>query len=113
MGVISISNSPEKVWQVAGWAFRQVLDDVLLCYPEDVELAKEFDMAKVYDSLSIYDLPPQLSARATEGLRLVAQRILAGQVRSGIESQPYGDSRTQADYKTALKALLLILSSDR
>jgi hypothetical protein len=98
---------------VAGWAFRQIIDDVLMCYPDDLELAKKFDIAKTYDSLSVYDLPPEMSVRAVEMLKVVARKILSGELRSGLLSQPYGDSKTETDYKKGLESLLLILPADR
>jgi len=47
MAVISFSeNSPDAAWVVAGWAFRQLLADVLTSHPHDSELAALFDRAK-------------------------------------------------------------------
>jgi hypothetical protein len=35
MAGISFSDKPEETWVVAGWAFRQVLEDVASTYPDD------------------------------------------------------------------------------
>lgn len=109
MGVICVSKEPERCWQAAGWAFRQVLDDVLQMYPVDVDFRNEFEQAKVYDSLSLYALPNDMAKRVICSLREAAEGILAGTMQSGIESQSYGDSNTQAQYKSGLRQLLLVL----
>jgi hypothetical protein len=45
-GAIAFSTKPEKSWVVAGWAFRQILDDTIRQYPADYEIAQEFEQAK-------------------------------------------------------------------
>lgn len=110
MGVIGVSSTHRRVWQAAGWAFRQILDDVSSYFPEDIELASEFELAKLYDSLSVSDLPSPLSERATSMIRLVATMILAGELKSGLLEKPYGDAKTEADYRVGLRSLLEVLS---
>lgn len=39
MGAIAFSQKAEESWVVAGWALRQILDDVASHYPEDSEMA--------------------------------------------------------------------------
>jgi len=109
MGVISFSKQPERYWQAAGWAFRQILDDVSRFYPDDTSLQQEFEQAKCYDSLSVYALTQVMADRVVGGIRQVAEGILAGTIESGICSQPYGDLDTQNQYKTGLRELLLSL----
>lgn len=110
MGVISISRQPERYWQAAGWAFRQVLDDVLHLCPADTDFQSEIEQAKIYDSLSIYAMPKEMAERIIGRLREVAEGILAGTMHSGITSQPFGNSETQAQYKSGLQQLLFALS---
>jgi len=112
MGVISFSNRPEATWSVAGWAFRQILDDVISQYPEDTEMAIALENAKTaYDGLIIDMLEPQLAARSANLIRLVASCILSGTIRSGIYDQPFGDARTVEQYQNALRELLRLLPS--
>ena len=106
MAVIGFSDKPEEIWCVAGWAFRQVLDDVISQYPDDSELADEFARSKTYSGLSIDLLEPEFAARVTRAIREVANGILSGAIRSGIHDQPYGDARTVEQYREVLQQLL-------
>jgi hypothetical protein len=115
MAVISFSeNEPERTWSVAGWAFRQVLDDVISQYPEDAEMVDEFEQSKTYSGLILYTLKPGFAARIRNALRQVASGILSGVIRSGIHDQPYGDTTTVEQYREGLRQLLeAIPDSDR
>ena len=106
MGAIAFSRKPEESWAVAGWAMRQILDDVESQYPQDSEIAKEFEGAKAIDGLMVYLLRPDLAARVTNAIREVATGILSGTIRSGIVDQPYGDERTVGQYRNGLVQLL-------
>lgn len=107
MAVISFSeNEPERTWCVAGWAFRQVLDDVVSQYPEDVEMADKFEQSKTYSGLIIYMLQPEFAARITDAILRVTTGILSGAIRSGIHDQPYGNATTVEQYQRALRELL-------
>jgi hypothetical protein len=52
MGAIAFSRKPEESWVVAGWAFRQALDDVASHHREDAEITKEFEEAKALSGFS-------------------------------------------------------------
>ncbi len=113
MAVISFSeNKPEETWCVAGWAFRQVLDDVISQHPEDSEMAEKFDQAKDYKGLIVYMLEPEFAARITNAIRQVATGILSGAIRSGIHDQPYGDAETVEQYREGLQELLEAIPAD-
>lgn len=109
MGVINFSKEPVRYWQVAGWAFRQVLDDVAQLEPDDTELQKTFEVAKLYDALSVYSLSDEMADRVIGGLRRVAEGVLSGSVESGISAQPYGNPETLIDYRSGLRDLLSVL----
>jgi len=111
MGTIAFSSRPEESWGVAGWAIRQILDDVVSQYPQDLEIAKEFEAAKAIDGLMVYLLRPDLAARVTNAIRQVATGILSGTIRSGIIDQPYGDERTVQQYLQGLRQLLEVFPS--
>lgn len=106
MAVIGFSDKPEEVWCVAGWAFRQVLDDVISQHPGDAEIADEFFHSKTYSGLSVDLLKPELAARVTNAIRQVVTGVLSGTIRSGIYDQPYGDAKTIEQYKEGLRQLL-------
>jgi hypothetical protein len=109
MGVISFSKQSEQTWQVAGWAFRQVLDDVARLYLNDAEMQEQLELAKLYDALSVYALNQEMATKVVDGIRKVVEGVLAGTIESGICSQPYGDIDTQNQYKSGLRELLLAL----
>lgn len=111
MAVIGFSDRPEEIWCVAGWAFRQVLDDVISQYPEDSEMADEFALSKTQSGLSIDLLEPELAARITNAIRQVATGVLSGAIRSGIVDQSYGDAKTVEQYREGLQQLLEVMSS--
>jgi len=106
MAVIGFSDKPEEIWCVAGWAFRQVLDDIISQYLEDLEMSDEFAKSKTYSGLSIDLLEPDLAARVTNAIWKVATGILSRAIRSGIHDQPYGDARTVEQYREGLQELL-------
>jgi hypothetical protein len=106
MGAIAFSEKPEESWVVAGWAFRQVLDDVASRHPEDSEMAKEFEEAKAISGLIVYKLQPGFAARLTSAIREVATGVLSGTIQSGIVDQPYSDEGTVQEYRKGLQQLL-------
>ena len=106
MGAIAFSTKPEESWVVAGWAFRQVLDDTASQYPDDFEMAKEFEEAKAISGLMVYRLRPDLAAKVTSAIKNVVAGILSGQIRSGIVDQRYGDERTAREYRKGLQQLM-------
>jgi hypothetical protein len=106
MAVISFTeDNPNESWCVAGWAFRQVLDDVISQYPEDQEMTEEFNQSKTHSGLIIYLLEPEFAARVTRTIWQVATDILSGAMRSGIHDQPYGDVMTVEQYRESLRQL--------
>jgi hypothetical protein len=111
MGAIAFSRKTEQSWVVAGWALRQILDDVASQYPQDSEIAMEFEGAKAIDGLMVYLLRPALAATVTNAMRELATGILSGAIRSGISDQPYGDERTVLQYRKALQQLLEAIPS--
>lgn len=109
MAVIGFSDKPEEIWCVAGWAFRQVLDDVISQHPKDAEMADEFFHSKTYSGLSVDQLKPELAARVTNAIRQVATGILSRKIKSGITDQPYGDAMTVEQYREGLQKLLEVI----
>ena len=110
MGVISFGDTPETIWYVAGWAFRQILADVLAQNQNDHEMANRFERAILISGLILDSLEQSLADRITASLRDVATGILSGSIQSGISQQPYGDEETIRQYHESLKELLEIAS---
>jgi hypothetical protein len=106
-GVIGLSNKNEEVWGVvAGWVFRQVLNDVISHHPEDSEMADAFAEAEAIGGLHIYLLEPELATRVTRAIWQVVTDILSGAIRSGLHDQPYGEKWRVEQYHEALQELL-------
>ena len=110
MGVISFSdnNGGKDTWHVAGWAFRQVLDDVSRQYADDLEIVEKLEQAKSFSGLILYLLEPSLAARLKGAINHVASGIRAGTISSSITEQPYGDAVTVEQYLGSLDELLRI-----
>jgi hypothetical protein len=111
MGAIVFSKKPEESWVKAGWVLRQILDDVSSHYPQDSEMAEEFERAKAINGLMVHLLQPDLAAKVTAAIREVATGILSGTILSGIADKPYGDERTVRQYREALQQLLEVVPS--
>lgn len=112
MAIISFSDKPEQTWCVAGWAFRQILADVLSQNKSDEEMAREFEHATAISGLPIYLLDKNLADRITHSIKKVASAILSGDVNSGIVEQPYGDATTVQQYLESLEELLRTASGE-
>ncbi len=104
MGVIAF-REPEQVWVVAGWAFRQILDDVMDQYPDDFEMEQKFQQAQALDGLHLDLLPPEFASRIAERICRVATGILNGSIQSSVGERYHGTTRPQA-YRTGLPSLV-------
>jgi hypothetical protein len=113
VGTIAFSDKREESWTVAGWAIRQILDDVASRYPQDAEMLEEFEVAKGIDGFMIYLLRPELAARVTDAIKEVATGILSGAIPSGVADKHRGDERTVKQYRDALRELLKAIPSTR
>jgi hypothetical protein len=109
MGVIRLSDRSSGTWCVAGWAFRQILDDVGHHYPKDFEMIEKFEQSKLHSGLSLYLLDPALAERIKSAMSHVINGILGGRIQSGIAEQPYGDATTTQQYLESLRELSHIL----
>lgn len=61
MGVIRFSDSPEGTWHVAGWAFDQILDDLIKERGSDTEIVDQVEQARLHSGLILYMLEPSLA----------------------------------------------------
>ena len=109
--VISFSDRPKEIWLGAGWAFRQIRDDVLSQFPNDHKIAEQFELAELHAGLPVYDLEPELAAKITNAIRQVATDILAGNIQSGILDGREGDPNVlDKEYRKGLQSLLDVIS---
>jgi hypothetical protein len=109
LATIAWSMDPDEIWQVAGWAFRRVLDDIVAQYPDDLEMTAVLSDLRDIKGLSVDLLEPELATRVTEAIRHVATGILSGSIKSGIG----GDANTVQEYMLALEELLAAIPRDR
>ena len=104
-GVVSLSKNPEDIWYVAGWAFRQLLEDVSGQYADDAQILAELEKAELHAGLILHSLDAPIADCITQAISKVIDGILNRSIRSGIEDKPYGDSETVEQYFGALNEL--------
>jgi hypothetical protein len=110
MGVtIAFSEKSDEIWLVAGWAFRQVFEDIAIRESEDIEMMREFQLAEALNGLHVDKLEPPLRLRTVNAIRRTASDILSGRLQSGIHAKAYGDERTVEQYRNALQELLAMI----
>jgi hypothetical protein len=109
MALIGWQHKPDS-WVVAGWAFRQVLEDVRSQCPTDAEMISELELAKDLKYLFIDGFSPDLAKRLAHTIRNTAEGILSGAIRSGLLDKSYGDANALAEYRSALPELIAIVS---
>ena len=109
MAVIGWHNKPDS-WVVAGWAFRQVLEDVRSQCPTDAEMVSELELARDLKYLFIDSFSGDLAKRLANSIRETASGILSGQIRSGLIDKPFGDANSIAEYRSALRELVAVVS---
>jgi hypothetical protein len=88
MEAIAFSTKPRESSVVAGWAFRQILDQNAAQNPHDFEMAKQFGKAKAIRGLCVHKLQPDLAAKMTTAIKKVVTGILSGEIRSGDRGSP-------------------------
>ena len=94
MAVIAFSeNSADAAWVVAGWAFRQILADVMMFHRQAVGY------------LRIGRLDEPLATRLTAAIKETAVGVLAGERRSGVVERFHDEEATQ-EYLKGLRMLL-------
>jgi len=110
MATIGWHKKPADAWVVAGWAFRQVLEDVRSQYSTDADMISELELARDLKYLFIDSFSPDLAKRLANAIRDTAAGILSGAIRSGLLDQPYGDANAIAEYRSALPELIAVVS---
>ena len=104
MAVIAF-HDPEQEWFAAGWAFRQILDDVMDQFPDDLEMEQEFEQAQALAGLHCDLLAPEFANRIAERICRVATGILNGSIQSSVDERYHGTTRPEA-YRIGLLRLV-------
>ena len=110
--VISFSDLPREDVLLAGWAFRQLQQDVLARSSGIPDLTQAFEYAQVINGLFIRDLKPEIAEAVVRTIRTTAEDILSGAAHSGITTQPFGNNETVAAYREGLRRILQSLPAD-
>lgn len=109
MALIGWQNTTDS-WVVAGWAFRQVLEDVRSQRSTDAEMISQLELARDLKYLFIDSFSRDLAKRLADAIRETAAGILSGSVRSGLLDKPYGDANAITEYRSALPELIAVVS---
>lgn len=110
MAGISFGERAESDWMVAGWAFRQVLDDLERYVLGDERVVVELNAARHIGFLSVPDLSAELQVTIREALRSMCGEILEGRYSSGIGSL-HLDSESVKLYSDGIQLLRRAISS--
>ena len=109
MAVIGWHNEPDS-WVVAGWAFRQILEDVLSQRSTDPEMISELERARDLKYLFIDSFNGELANRLADAIRDTASGIHSGKIRSGLLDKPYGTANAIAEYRNSMQELVAVIS---
>lgn len=97
-------------WVVAGWAFRQVLEDVRSQCPTDAEMVSELELARDLKYLFIDSFSPDLAKRLADAIRVTAAGIQTGKIRSGILDKPGFTASDVVEYRDSMRELFVVVS---
>jgi hypothetical protein len=109
MAVISWHNERDG-WVVAGWAFRQLLEDVRSECPTDPEIVSELERARDLKYRFIDSFNGELAKRLADAIRDTASGIPSGRIRSGLLDKPYGTANAIAEYRNSMQELVAVIS---
>jgi hypothetical protein len=105
MAGISFGDAPESVWIVAGWAFRQVVQDLRAYAHGDAAFLDALASAEHIGFLDIESQEPRQRAGMTNAIETMCRGILDGTASSGIE-ESFPDPETQSAYREGIQLLL-------
>ena len=109
MAVISLGTTADKVWLVARWAFKRVLQNAITANPSDAELVAEFRQALALDGLHLDLMESALSRRVISALRDTIQSALQDNQMTDNALKDGLDEESHTQYANALSELLLLL----
>lgn len=112
MAGIAFSDTPETVWIVAGWAYRQFLQDLRIhsgCNPPVLDVLVGATNVGFLD-LSLLREP--LRREVASAIETVCRCILDGSCLPSFDAQ-MADRDTEREYKKAMAMLLCALDASR
>lgn len=104
MAVISFDAEAERIWNGAGWAFRQILRDLSSYAQGDIEFQGALERAGHLGSFIVELLDPRLKDRVTLAVMTMCTEIRNGTRPSSI-AQHHSDRETQDLYWQELERL--------
>ena len=111
MACIGWHKKPDA-WVVAGWAFRQVLEDVRSQCPTEKEMISELELARDLKYLFIDSFNPDLAKRLANAIRETATGIHSGKIRSGIVDKAGFTANDVAEYRDSMRELVAVVTDD-
>ena len=105
MAGISFGDEPQNVWIVAGWAFRQFLQDIEPWTGGDLELTNALAESEIIGFLDVQSLNDTLRAKMTKIIEGMCRGILDGTCPSGIRAS-FPDAETHEAYLVGIRELL-------
>jgi len=105
MAGISFGDEPDSVWIVAGWAFRQALQDLKPYAQGDAAFLDALESAGHLGFLDVETQESRLRAGMTNAIEAMCRGILDSSASSGIEGA-FPDSETQSAYREGIQLLL-------
>ena len=109
MACIGWHKKPDA-WVVAGWAFRQVLEDVRSQCPDDAQMISELELARDLKYVFIDSFGPDLAKRLAEAIQITAAGIQTGQIRSGILDKRGFTANDVLEYRDSMRELVAVVS---
>jgi hypothetical protein len=101
-----------EAWVVAGWAFRQILEDVRSQCSTDKEMISELELARDLKYLFIDSFSPDLAKRLASAIRETASGIQSGKIRSSIFDKHGFTANDIAEYRESMRELIAVVSDD-
>jgi hypothetical protein len=108
-GVIAFGKTAERVWLVAGWAFRRFLADLKSALPQDEKHSFLIDQAEAMHGLHFELIQPEdplLAGELLRAVRKVAEDTLSGDSKTVQAWREGLDSDGRAMYLSAMRDLL-------
>jgi hypothetical protein len=110
MAGISFGDKPDTVWIVAGWAFRQTLQDLRAYAQGSAAFLGALASAEHLGFLDVETQESRLRDEMTHAIGTMCRDILDGTATSGIE-RSFPDSKTQNAYREGIQMLLSALQA--
>ena len=109
MVIITLRNGDD--WYKANWVFRQLAEDVVETYPQDVELKFLMEQAEAVGGLSLDSMEEDRASKTLQAIRKVAEETIKGRIPGWKRKRP-DDEAGQRMYLKSLAELLELIGKD-